>query len=219
MVARALQILVVGGLFSLGSSCARLPIVGAERTGEPLAVRTEQRLHTYTERVKVGDVQHRDQQGRDIGRSEVYEDRQGISTSIAWFTTQGDSRIDEYDFYRIAGDDQTAEHVLKYRTTGLVFNRVGWGLMGGGLAGILLGAFVATNQNTQIAGGVTSLVGLAMGLAGYFLMNSGQHRLDSDAHATDPGKAYVTASRYNAALQATPAAPPPSALLPRLPAR
>ncbi|MBK9258611.1 MAG: hypothetical protein IPM54_02120 [Polyangiaceae bacterium] len=203
------SLLVSGFLASGAWGCASLPKTGIESTGEPLNVEVRTETHTYTTQAKVGEVVSRDSSGRVIGTSEVYENRTGTYDVTRWQVFQGDTPIDDQDFFRIGGDIASAKEIAASRQSGVTMNKVGIGLLIGGgalaLAGIILGPALTTTDSNGIetspswtpylmtgglltvsVGGVLTWIGIAK--------VKREHPID------DPARANAVAKKYNASL-------------------
>lgn len=127
---------IAAAIAATTSACAgalpQMPKVGVEPTGEPLSVDIETRSYTYTTEEKAGEVVHKDSSGRNLGSSEVYVERQKTAYYDVWHPMQGNHRLDEADFYRIAGDTAMSDDILKRRKRAHTTNRIG--VFGGGAA-------------------------------------------------------------------------------------
>jgi hypothetical protein len=129
--------LLAAAAFSLG--CATLPMTGVPATGEPLLADVTTERVNYVGRARVGEVVSKDASGNVIGTSEVYED-QLMSTNITrWQVFQGNNRIDDEDFFRIGGDIQAADQIADRRERAVITNRVGWAVLGVGVAAVVGG--------------------------------------------------------------------------------
>jgi hypothetical protein len=179
--------------------CATMPKTGAPATGEPLSVQGQVVTDRHQVREKVGEVRYEDSAGRSLGKSDVYQDRTVYSNRLVWGTYQGLSRIDDYDFFKIAGDHATAQEVEDYRRTGVVMNRTGWGMVLGGLA-VGLGGNAALHESSPGAGTGLLLGGTLVASIGAALAYWGFGRTSADAHPVDIGRAHVAAAQYNASL-------------------
>jgi hypothetical protein len=200
-------------------ACARLPPTGVPASGEPLVVdvRTEQR--SYVGQQKVAEVVNRDRSGRVVGTSEVYEDRLVQYNVTSWQVFQGNDKLDDEDFFRIAGDLQAADRIASMRSSAVTTNRVGWVIFGIGLGA--LGAGLVLSQTTKesvdpdtgiapeapawptyimTAGVISAIVG--GGLAWY-----GAAAVRREHPINDPRRAKRVADKYNARIGQQPDAP------------
>jgi hypothetical protein len=189
---------------ALSIGCAHLPETGAQATGEPLAVRTEHVTERWTEQAKVGEVQHRDSSGRSLGTSEIYEDRVVSATHLEWYAAQGNSRIDDADFFRISGDEWATNEVESYRSTGIVMNRVGLGLLAAGAA-TLLGGYAMRSDSDPGLGLAMTYGSSALFCSGGLLTWMGMARTRESVHPVEMDRAQVAAAAYNAKINATSA--------------
>jgi hypothetical protein len=186
----------------VSSGCATLPRTGAPATGEPLAVKTDVLYSRATVREKVGTVEHRDSGGRNVGTSELYEDRQVINSHLVWATYQGGSVIDEEDFFRIAGDTSAADSIRRSRHTGLWLNRAGWGAaVGFGLLAVGGYAMAAQSNGDSTAPRMLMIGGLLGVSGGAYLAYIGKAMVDPQRRHNSMGTASVTAAEYNARLR------------------
>lgn len=193
--------------------CATLPKTGVESTGEPLNVEVRTETHTYVTQAKVGEVEHRDSRGRYVGSSSIYENRMGAYDITRWQVFQGETPIDDQDFFNIAGDTEAATQIATYRAKGVMMNRVGLGMaIGGGalaLASIILGsALVSKNEYgfesrpTWTTWSMTG--GLIVGAVGGSLALVGNARTKRKHPIDDPQRAANAAKRYNKAIGEEP---------------
>lgn len=203
--------LVASFALALGG-CVHMPKTGVKATGEPLAVDIRTEHHEYVGKARVGEVVNKDASGRVVGTSEVYEDRMMAYNVTRWQVFQGDSPIDDEDFWRIAGDTESAEKIKAMRERGVTTNHVGLGLLLGGLAAVgaslaLRPALTETDPTTGIdttpawpmymmtGGLITASVGGVMMFMGSAAVKR-QHPID------DPILARRTAKKYNKTLGA-----------------
>ncbi|MDI3287229.1 hypothetical protein [Polyangium sp. 15x6] len=186
--------------------CAHLPKTGTESTGEPLNVEVRTETHTYVTQAKVGEVQHRDSSGRLVGTSSLYENQVGSYDVTRWQVFQGETPIDDQDFFNIAGDTEAANRIADYRATGVTMNRVGLGLaiVGGAamLAGIILGSTVTTKdeygtESRPLWTTAAATGGILVGLVGGGIAWAGYARTKREHPIDDPQKAANAARRYN----------------------
>jgi hypothetical protein len=114
-----------------------------------------------------------------------------------WYLFQGGDKLDDADFYAIAGSVNAAEEARSYRTTGLVMT---W--LGVGLSAIGLGTTLLLNRATD--GSPAAWFGLAPLAAGVVSWVLGQWRLAPEHHAFDSVTAINTANAYNRRLRTGP---------------
>lgn len=206
----SLRNLLIVTLFAVGTSaCAgtlpQMPEVGAQPTGQPLSVRTETRSYTYTTEEKAGEVVHKDSSGRQIGSSEVYVEQEKTAYYDVWFPMQGEARVDEADFYRLAGDDATANDILRQRKRAHTTNRVGVlggaGAMAAGLG--LMYARLFTYDPTSGGGTGTGLLYASSGLMitgaiGLTVGYLAARKLHKEFRFTEANQAANAAAAFNA---------------------
>lgn len=123
-------------LLGLASGCASLPEPVAAPNGQPLSVREHTETGSYTVKEKVGEVEHKDESGRNIGKSDVYQNKTKTFQYQVWNSYQGDDKISDDDLYRIAKDEKAEREVKDSRENGVLLNRLGIG-------GFILGAVAA----------------------------------------------------------------------------
>lgn len=207
------------GLFMGG--CIHMPVTGAKRTGEPLLVDVNTQERSYVGQQRVGEVVNRDAQGRVVGTSEVYEDKVFKYNVTRWQLFQGNNKIDDQDFFRIAGDDQAADQVAAIRASGLTVNRVGIALLSVGVAalvgGAVMSATVKDDATAEPAPWPRYLAGagLITGLVGGGMMWWGASTVAREHPVNDPRRAKRDADKYNATLSTGAAAQPKVHIGPR----
>lgn len=215
-VSRA-SVVLLGAFVSSAWGCAHLPKTGAEATGEPLAVDFRTETHTYQTQAKVGEVVNRDSSGRVVGTSEVYENRTGQYDVQRWQVFQGETPIDDQDFFRIGGDLATAKEIAASRQSGMTMNRVGIGMMIGGgalaVAGFALASILTkTDPNTGLtttpgwAYPAASLGGITVAVGGV-LTFVGLAKVKREHPVEDPQRANAVAKKYNKSIGTASAAP------------
>lgn len=204
------SVVLLGALVSSAWGCAHLPKTGAEATGEPLAVDFRTETHTYQTQAKVGEVVNRDSSGRVVGTSEVYENRTGSYDVQRWQVFQGETRIDDQDFFRIGGDLDTAKEIAASRQSGMTMNRVGIGMMIGGGA-LAVGGFVLASMLTKTdptTGSTTTpgwaypaaSIGMVTVSVGGILTFIGLAKVKREHPVEDPQRANAVAKKYNKSL-------------------
>lgn len=184
-------------------ACASLPPPVATPTGEPLAVREETKTAVVTERVKVGEVEHKTNTGETYAKSEVYQDRQRNVQYQVWRSYQGSSPISDDDLYRIAKDKQAEDEATKSRENGVLMNRVGLGLLAAGIAGVV-GGYAASQSSSGDGTGMAPGMYVAYGSsvvagAGGLLTWLGLSKANAE-HPLEQDRARAAADRYNRAL-------------------
>jgi len=204
------SLVLLGTLASSAWGCAHLPKTGTEATGEPLNVEFRTETHTYQTQAKVGEVVNRDSSGRVVGTSEVYENRTGSYDVQRWQVFQGETPIDDQDFFRIGGDIETAKEIASSRQSGMTMNRVGIGMMIGGGALALAGfALASVLTKTDPTTGVTSspgwaypaaTVGMVSVSVGGILTFIGLAKVKREHPIEDPQRANAVAKKYNKTL-------------------
>jgi hypothetical protein len=205
---------------ALSMGCASLPKTGAQDSGQALYVDVTSENVQYVAKVKTGDVVHKDASGNVIGTSEAYEDKMMSYNITRWAAFQGEDKLDDEDFFRIAGDNQAADQIHNYRAAGVSMNRIGWimAAVGGGviLGGIVLYATVKkTEQTTEydpvtmmnktvdtkvanhVPGLYVTLAGVLVGGIGVSVAIAGKGRTTREHPIDDPRRAKRDERRYN----------------------
>ncbi len=193
------------------SGCVTLPTVGTPATGERLGVRSFTETYSVTEQVKVGEVRHYNASGSTVGTSSVYADQTRLVSETKFRHYQGDSQVDEQDFFRIAGDVQAEQKVIDYRRNSVLLNKIGWSAVGVGAVMLVVGLVVnAASARTDEygrstspgAGGlIVSTLGAVIGGSGFYLSYYASNRVSPDFPVNHVSRAQVAAGQYNAALQ------------------
>jgi hypothetical protein len=182
-------------LFILGTGCATLPKTGVKATGEPLSFDTGSSVHGYLTTEKVGEVEYRDQGGRNIGSADVYRQKAVTYRKFEWKPKQGNTSLSDEDFFRIAGESRAADEIHSHDQSAWIINRVGLGVVLVGLG--LLGGSFAT-KDTRLGG-----IGLGLVTVGGITAYVGGNRLAPDEHVLPYDRAKLTADEYNEKLSQT----------------
>jgi hypothetical protein len=164
-------------------------------TGQPLAVVDDVKVWTTTSKEKTAEVQYTDENGRNIGKADVYEDKTHVHTKKIWYPVQGNQQLADEDFFRIAGDEAAANETLSMRENGRKWHRRGLFTMGGGLVA-MIGSYFIPYDYPYLRTGVAlgGLVGLG---AGYYMSYWGAHQMNPETHAVDRSIAERAAHNYN----------------------
>jgi hypothetical protein len=197
-----MRLALTASLVSLLAStgCASIPQPVAQPNGEPLSIREKTQTYTYNTQEKVGEVQHRASDGRNLGTSAVYVNRTHVGSYQVWKGYQGDAPISDDDFYRISKDKSAISEVESSRSTGVTLNRVGLGILAAGLVS-MVGGYALRSQNPDsglptplIYGGVLAVpVG---GLLTYMGLGMAQSE-----HPLSQERAAAAADNYNRGLE------------------
>lgn len=212
-VSRA-SFILTGVLLSSAWGCAHLPKTGIESTGEPLNVEFHTETHTYSTQAKVGEVVNKDSSGRVVGTSDVYETRTGTYDVQKWQVFQGDTPIDDQDFFRIGGDIDSAKEIAASRQSGMTMNKIGLGLLIGGGAAALAGIGLsyalaptpdpvtgATPAASKVPYGLMT-AGLITVSVGGILTWVGIAKVKREHPIDDPDRANAVARKYNKSIGA-----------------
>jgi hypothetical protein len=195
-------------VLAVNAGCATLPRTGTQATGEALSVQSHQETATWVEKTKVGEVENRDADGNLIGTSDVYQNQTRSADYTVWNGAQGQTVVDDQDFFQIAGDDAAADEIRSYRESGVTINRIGLVIGGVGLAGAVGGYGLALvgGNDTKSIGYAGATVGVLTALVGVGIAYWGKGRTNADLHLFDIGRARSAAQAYNTKLkQAAPA--------------
>ncbi len=163
-------------------------------TGEPLAVVDDVKVWTTTSKEKVGEAQYTDENGRSIGKAELYEDRTHVHTMKVWYPVQGQQQLADEDFFRIAGDERAADETLSMRANGKKWHRRGIYTLGGSVVAIV-GSYFVPNVGVRTGLMIGGLVGVS---AGYYMTYWGAAQMNPETHAVDRSVAERAAQTYNA---------------------
>jgi hypothetical protein len=182
------------------AGCAHLPTTGLQPSGDLLqVVQSSHQVH-YAVKQKVGEVEYRDPYGRIVGTSNVYEDRLVTQNVLTWYPRQGQRRLDDYDFFRISGDEQAAQEISDYRNSGIVMNRVGLSMLGAGALTVAIGfalsllvphdTSVSPFYYVSTAGGLVAGTGGLLTWLGFARNKEDAHPIDDVERATADAEAY-----------------------------
>jgi hypothetical protein len=108
---------------------------------------------------------------------------------------QGDTPIDEEDFFRVAGDRDSADELHAYRRNGVIMNRIGSLLALVGVASII--TFASSHDDATRARAVALTFALPIG---GIIAVMGSQRLSETQHMPS-WRASEAAARYNAHLE------------------
>lgn len=162
-------ILPIFVLVTLATGCRTMPITGTTATGQPLST--------------------------GMGSATYYNDNLERRTAHAFDGYyQGAQKVDEEDFFRIAGDTQAADEVHAARARARFFQPVGVGLLVAGASALGVGAVLAvlnpppaddSMQSPQSAamlqtGLITAAIGALVGIGGWVLLGASNTALEPD---------------------------------------
>ena len=160
-----------GSIIALAAcvGCGSLPITGVKPTGEPLGFDFETSQHGYITSEKVGEVKYRGAGGQNLGRAEIYRDKQVTYQKLEWTPKQGSLPISDEDFFRIAGLPDNADQIHSKVTRAWITSRVGIAVAVIGL-GLLGAGLWRHDQRMSGAGlGLTAVGGITTGVGGHWL--------------------------------------------------
>lgn len=195
-------------LVSAAGACARLPKVGTPATGEPIHVHVGAHKEYYAQKMKVGEVVHRDASGRTVGTSAQYQTQTRSYDVMHWYALQGETIIDDQDFFRIGGDKEAADDIAFRRKATVYSCNIGAALMYGGgalalggLAYLGLAKPAKGSAANDIAGGVFigGAIAAAVGIGGVVFVCG---NADAEHPLDDVERAQRVAKKYNDRLAA-----------------
>jgi hypothetical protein len=83
--------------------------------GEPLWVESHIETSRWKTTEKTGEITYKDERGQTVGTASVYEEVSHEKQFLAWQGMQGDQPLDDVDFFRIVGHEDTADRILSGR--------------------------------------------------------------------------------------------------------
>jgi hypothetical protein len=223
MSTRNVLLITYAALLASASGCATLRNEFMTDTHAPIRVYDRVETRVGTERVATGESQTRDGDGNVIGSTTYYQNRTVRWKERNWYPIQGDARLDDESFYRIVGDQDAVQRYDEYHRRGVFKNKVGWGLLGGGVA--VLGGSIAMykvgsdQKNSGLSYG--GYIGMAVGLVGigvgvWEMIDGKRQAATADSRLLeDVARMKMAANGYNGTLMASlppPPAPPPPPL-------
>jgi hypothetical protein len=189
--------LAIVSLASFG--CASIPAPKAQPNGEPLSVREKTQTYTYQTQEKIGEVQHRTSNGQNLGTSAVYANRTHVGSYTVWSGFQGDAPVSDDDFYRIAKDKKAAEEIKDSRESGVLMNRIGLGILAGGLISVAGGFALRSDNPDNKIPSYLAYGGMLLVPVGGILAYMGVGKA-SNPHPLEQERAESAANAYNAGL-------------------
>lgn len=183
--------LAVTGCFILPD--AQAPKTGAVATGDPLGVVDDLKVWTTTSKEKVAETTYTDENGKEIGKGTTYADKTEVHTAKVWYLVQGPERIDDEDFFKIAGDNDSLQRTQEMRAEAKKWNTRGKYTMIGGAVGVIAGFFVPQPlvRTLLLTGG-----GLAVS-GGWYMSYWGAKQFEPEVHAVDRSVADRAAKNYD----------------------
>lgn len=178
----------------LVTGCLSVPTAqGIPATGEPLAVASEALTQETTTAHQVGTATT--DSGGTVGIYEIEKHHSVVD--VDWTVSQGNSPIDDEDFFRIAGDRDAADDVQSHRSHARWFNRISLVALAGGLVTSLIGGMEMDSSSGQ----ALFAAGTLLDIAGCYGLIYSMHAMSgSNAHGVSLQRAVDAANRYNAAL-------------------
>jgi len=183
--------LAVTGCFIMPD--AQSPKTGAVATGDPLAVVDDLKVWTTTSKEKVAETTYTDSEGHEIGKGTTYADKTEVHTAKVWYLVQGPERIDDEDFFRIAGDNDSLQRTQEMRENAKKWNTRGKYTMIGGAVAVVAGIFIPQPlvRTLLMSGG-----GLAVS-GGWYMSYWGSQQFEPEVHAVDRSVADRAAKNYD----------------------
>jgi len=195
------------------SACATLPPTGdADATGEPLHVAIDYDVRDEVVKKKVGESVISSTDSDETVTVDSYTTQQLRIAYESWSLKQGNSTLDEVDFYAIAGEGDIAADILRQRAKAKRRANIGIGTAIGGYALALAGMLLTYRGASSQAPGQPRGFGRAVMLYGGGLIGaagtmgwaySGREKLLPGYVLMGREKARETAASYNERIQAT----------------
>lgn len=179
-----------------------MPEPVAVRTGEPLEVREKSGSYNVKVKEKTGEIRHRDSHGRSAGTSTIYSDRIKRVHWHEWAGYQGNTQVSDDDLYRLANDAAAEKEVREKRESGVFWNRVGYGMLLGGLAAAGTGLYFNSQQtegSSQSWPMYTLIGGAILGSLGMSVIYAGSRKVE-EKHPLPQERAEAAVEKYNASL-------------------
>jgi hypothetical protein len=205
---------------SLTSGCATARREFMPDTHAPITVYDRVETHSGVRSVATGSAQTVNGNGEVVGTTTFYQNRVVRWKERNWYPLQGQERLDDESFYRIAGDQDAVKLYADYHESGVTKHKIGWGLLGGGIA--LLGGGIAMavvardgdDRGLSYGGYLTMAIGLAAGGVGGWLAVAGKRQAEITDHrlVEDARRMKADAEHYNLAFAAALPPAPPSPL-------
>ena len=164
-LAREVALVSVVGL--LPACISSNPATGRAATGEPLRVKIESGSFAYTTNDVVGTSTIHDSNGNEVGTIEHHADREHTGTYHYFNLYEGSGKIDEQDFYRLAGDRDSVAAVGAHRASSRRTQWIGLSIAAASLAigGAMIAGGIASNSTGLAIGGlVVPLVAFSPGI-------------------------------------------------------
>jgi len=179
---------------------ANRPKTGAVSTGQPLAVVDDVKVWVTRHKEKVGEAVHTDSSGQTVGKTNVYANRTRVHRKKVWYLVQGRERIDDEDFFRIAGDKNALTSTIDLRANARKRGRNGQIAMGVGLVASIAAIFIKQPlARTGLGLGGSAALGV-----GWYYAWSAKRMMQPEYHAVPRSVAERAAGNYNNKLGASP---------------
>lgn len=159
-------------------ACAHMPRSGVESNGQEIRVAVENRQYSYTVNEKVGQATHKDKDGKVVGTTDITRTAVRTRRYKVWEYYQGRTLLDEADYFRLVGDTQTSDYILRRRARGKKFNRIGLYTVLGGVAGMLAGYVIFSGENSTGARSTFSSLGALTALVGGYMAYYGKNQVE-----------------------------------------
>lgn len=195
---------------ALTTGCAHLPKTGTAANGQALFVDVNTENIQYVGKVKAGETVLKDANGNVVGTAESYEDKLMSYNITTWQTFQGEDKLDDEDFFRIAGDTQAADQIHDGRDRAVSLNRAGFVVLGVGLAAAIAGLVIRSAAAAPVnpdapylgttpnaAGTLIASGGFVVALIGGSLIFYGNAAAKREHPLDDPRRAKRDERKYN----------------------
>ncbi len=186
----------MAALAAVACGCVGTTARGVAPSGEALRVQARRQLTTHQGSVVVGQVELRGAGGQPGGSAVLTRPVQTVETRIVLDYYQGTTRLDEEDFFRIAGDARAYAELRDYRRSGARLGTAGAYLMLGGLAGLVAGLAAYDDGHAGRSQAVVAASLVVAGLGGP-IFSLGKSALDTSPYFSVE-RAERAAAHYNA---------------------
>jgi hypothetical protein len=172
--------------------CATIPQTGALPSGEPLQLETTFETQRAMRPSRIG--------GAMLSDTPVGESQAVTLVQMRWVPKQGESPVDDEDFFRIAGDERSANQIASYREKSLWLHRGGVIAALAGLASVVATITInASSPRKMSDSGTVMLLSASTLVTGFGAATAavGAAQLERDHHPVDLLRAHSAALTYN----------------------
>jgi hypothetical protein len=171
--------------------CATNPATGVQSNGAQLRIKSLSGTGSFTTQEAGAEHEHYDANGNYTGKSVDLVNVEHSYEWNAWDYYQGNTALDEQDYYRIAGDNETTKDIEHRRARAAHDMKVGMPIAIAGLAvSMVLSGIAATEHSVPLYYG--SVVPALIGLYGAYRYKEG-HDVMTNHHLYDFDHASVQA--------------------------